>query len=472
MYINIYIILSGFIATVPLLVNKKVVSNVSLLTFSVLQLIFFFICWSYLNQLSTYTNEPQYFRIDAPALICLGVLSIITIASAIKSVVFISEENNYGLNVSRYATFFIGFVAAQSIAFLCNNVGLMWVFIELTTLFVGLLIYQNSDVKSLEAAWKYVFVSTICLALAFIGIVLFNIALEKNDGDALFFDKILANIKNANTMWVKIAFLFILCGYSVKMGLAPVHTVKIDANASALGPVNSLISGSLVNLGVLAIYRFYILLEPMGLSAWGSKILIIVGVLTIATSAAYMLTVRTYKRMLAYSSIEHVALMVIMMALGAYKIMFLHMIFHGLTKTILFNTSNSIFRVYKTFRIDKIKGMVHISPIMTMTFLLAILSVLGMPPFGLFITEFSLFKALWAGDMKIIAAFIFVLLTIIVYAMVLRILPMTFAKPDDKPEGKVNPLESIPELTLIILMVWLAFFPPEQLNQLLSALTR
>ena len=193
-------------------------------------------------------------------------------------------------------------------AYLANGMTVLWIFVEATTLAVALLIYHDRTEIALEATWKYVFICSAGIALAYLGILFLGFIYGREDAASLSFSSLAVIINQANPMYLKIAFLFVLIGFSTKMGLFPMHTVTIDAHSVAPPPVSALISTTLMNVGFLAIFRVYTLFSSSSILPFMNSVLILSGVFSLLIAAGYMLKAKHLKRMLAYSSLENMGL--------------------------------------------------------------------------------------------------------------------------------------------------------------------
>ena len=462
----IYQIIGGALVVIPFIIRNKYINFALMGVMALMQMWLF---WFEYNSIGV--THLVYFNPDSASILVLGLLSIVAVLGVPKSIIRLNLLQRNNRKISEYTAGYNGLIVASSLAFLANHIGTYWVFTEATTLFIGFLIFKSRDIKALEASWKYVFVSTVGLALAFIGIVFLNIATGKNGNEFLFIDVLKPFLAHGNVVWLKLSFIFFVVGYSTKMGLAPLHTIIIDAHGSAPSPVSSLLSGTLLNLGVLAIYRILLLMQLAGLGEWASRILIISGVLSLIIPAIYMLNIKYYKRMLAYSSIEHMGLIAIMMGIGAYKLMFLHMIFHGLIKSSLFFSTESLFLMYRSKKIENIKGLMVNSPVVAMVFLLGFLAISGLPPFGIFFTELNLFTVLFASNHWMLAIAIMLLITLIIAGTIVKLIPMLFSKYTETNYFRKDIVKNwhfIPEIILLALAIYIAIFPPPVLLDLLS----
>jgi hydrogenase-4 component F len=235
------------------------------------------------------------------------------------------------------------------------------------------------------------------IALAFVGTVLMYYAGAAQSGEiAVNWTSLFAAASSLNPQVTRLAFVFILVGYGTKAGLAPMHTWLPDAHSEAPAPISALMSGVLLNVGLYALMRFRSVVDLTLGASFSSRLLMGFGLLSLAVASAFLLTQRNYKRMLAYSSVEHVGVICLGLGFGGYWGVFgalLHVIYHALSKSLLFMLSGIILLKYRTAEIRRVRGLLRVSPLTGGAFLVGTLALLGLPPFGLFISEFIIFRA-------------------------------------------------------------------------------
>ena len=266
---------------------------------------------------------------------------------------------------------FWAFFGAMMWSLTAKNVAMMWVVIELTTLVSAPLIIQHKTAESLEAMWKYLLICSVGIGLALFGTMLFL------SGHPRF------------------GFVFILCGYGTKMGLAPFHTWLPDAHSESPAPVSALLSGALLNCSFFAITRFFNML-PAADVKFATNAMITLGILSLVVAAVFTVRQTDFKRMLAYSSVEHMGMiMLIFAAAGGLKsspailtwALIIHIVFHSLNKTALFLTSGVIMKRYGTRTIAMVQGMFETRPGLAFTWMFFLMMICGMPPSGLMASE-------------------------------------------------------------------------------------
>ena len=289
----------------------------------------------------------NYFSIDNLNIIFLVVMAIVSVAVIVYQ----------GKKSFKYYAIFSAFILSMIGAILSNNLGLTWVFVEATTLTSAYLIIQDKNKNSLEAAWKYTFLCSIGISLAFVGIIL--LLLSIGNINSLNYQDLYNNAHLINPFWLKLAFIFIVIGFGTKVGLAPVHSWLPDAHAEAPSAVSAMLSATLLNSAFLVILRIFKLMQLVGVGESAKVILFLMGILSIFIAAVFIFKVSNYKRMLAYSSIENMGIISLGIALGGVATFgaIFHLIVHSLIKGSLFLTSGNILKIYKTKEIQRIKNV-------------------------------------------------------------------------------------------------------------------
>ena len=281
-------------------------------------------------------------------------------------------------------------------------------------------------------------------------------------------------INQANPMYLKIAFVFVLIGFSTKMGLFPMHTVTIDAHSVAPPPISALISTTLMNVGFLAIFRVYTLFSSSPILPFMNNVLIISGMLSLLIAAGYMLKAKHLKRMLAYSSLENMGLVAIAIGVGGigYYAALLLLILHTLAKSSLFYQMGQLSRVLHTFKLDECGRYMKLYPAGALVLLTGMVCILAIPPSGLFISEFMIMKGLvYNGQWFVLIAAI-ILLCFVIYAMSTRIMHIVFSDPRGDiaiaPPDKVYPAETITQFVFLGLVIVMCFYQPPFLVDLIN----
>lgn len=365
-------------------------------------------------------------------------------------------------------------LAMMTLIILSHHLGLMWVAMEATTLISAPGLYFNHNARSLEATWKYLLICSVGIALALLGsLFLAYSALHAGLESTLMFDDLVRDAPQLSRSWLHTAFVFLLVGYGTKMGLAPMHTWKPDAYGEAPGMIGALLAGGLTNCSFLAILRFVQIAEAAHDSSFARKNLIVIGLFSMSVAAIFMAQQRDFKRMLAYSSVEHMGILVLGIGIGgaATYAALLHTINNGLTKGILFLSAGNIHRAYGTKLTADVQGVLHRLPFSGSLFLLGFLAITGSPPFGPFISEFSLLSATFRQGHWAIGSWFAFLLLVIFIGFGATVVSMVFGEPSISAEDSPYQ-ESVatvwPIVAFALLVLLLGIYMPLPLKSMLD----
>ena len=421
-------------------------------------------------------NSIPYFAVDSTNLIFLIVLSIVFLMVSIYNTSYVKTLDFPAKKISHYSFMILVFVLSMTGTLLCTDLGIAWVLIEATTLSSAYLIYFNKTKHSIEAAWKYVFICSIGIALAFVGIILLNIS--TGSVNTLSFNELYENASHFNIVWLKGAFIFMLFGFGAKMGLAPVHFWLPDAHSEAPSPISALLSAALLNSAFLVIVRVFKIMELAGCSDYARLMLLVMGFLSLFVTAVFVYHIKNYKRMLAYSSIENMGILAIGTALGGGAIyaVILHLIGHSLAKASFFLTSGNILELFGTKRIKSINGLANADGKTGWLWIISFLAICAFPTSVLFISEFLIIKEMILKNHYIACALFVILLTIILFGIGRVVIKMSFGKvSEDKVKSvsenknKVGFLMYAPQFIMLIIVFVLGFYIPPFLNNIISS---
>ncbi len=416
-------------------------------------------------------TELGFFTYTEIGVLLLSVLSILAIPVVYHGFIYTAGDDTRKFNI--YHASLVALMTFMTGAYLANGMTVLWAFVEATTLAVALLIYHDRTAAALEATWKYVFICSAGIALAYLGILFLGFIYGREDAASLSFSSLSTIINQANPMYLRIAFLFVLTGFSTKMGLFPMHTVTIDAHSVAPPPISALISTTLMNVGFLAIFRVYTLFSSSSIFPFMNHVLILAGMLSILVASGYMLKAKHLKRMLAYSSLENMGLVAIAIGVGGigYYAGILLLLLHSLAKSSLFFQMGQLSRVLHTFKLDSCGRYMKLYPAGAVVLLLGMICILALPPSGLFITEFLIFKGMVANGQWVVMIAAVVLLSFVVYAMSTRFMHILFSNPRGEAgliePGKVNGIETISQFVLLGVVVLICFYQPPFLSDLI-----
>ena len=322
------------------------------------------------------------------------------------------------------------FLGAMSLTMVTTHLALLWVGIEGTTLATAPLIYYHHQRTALEAAWKYLLICSVGIALALLGLFVLAAAAQGVSSD-LSVPALSAQARLLDPRWLRIGFILILVGFGTKMGLAPLHNWLPDAHSEAPSPVSALLSGALLNCAFLGILRVYQICVAAGLAAFAGKLLVILGIASLAVAAIFITGQKDYKRLLAYSSIEHMGILALSVGCGAGWVTLLHILNHSLAKTMLFLVSGQILLTYRTKYVSEVRGLLRTLPPAGFLLLVGGLAILGSPPFSLFLSEFLILRAGWAEG-HITAMCCYLIFLGVIFVSMSRII-LRMAQGDKRP---------------------------------------
>jgi hydrogenase-4 component F len=423
---------------------------------------------------SAWTTLPAwlttYFQFDTMGLYFFCIMTVVFCSVAVYSLFYFKIHALSAKQEALYVLEILLFVVSMSGIILSTHLALLWVFIEASTLTSAMLIYFEKKKSSLEAAWKYVFICSIGIALAFVGIIVLSIG--SRHIDSFFFQDLYGRASEINPFWLKVSFAFIFVGLGTKIGVAPIHAWLPDAHSEAPSPVSAMLSGALLNSAFLGLLRVQEIFIRARLDSFSNFLFLITGLLSLMVSAVFMLRLKNYKRMLAYSSIENMGVLFIGIALGRYGIFaaLLHMLAHSLSKASLFLTSGNILYLYKTKKIDEVYGLLKTDPRTGWLWIVSMLAIVGFPPFPVFISKFLIIKAFWLNGMSWLAIPFFLFVVVVLYGMGSTVFKMAFgdSQPMTVIQKKLPVSAFVPQLVLLIILCLIALHMPRQVFDVLQ----
>jgi hydrogenase-4 component F len=413
-----------------------------------------------------------WFAVDAAGLLVLALVSALFLACAVYAQGYLARRHD------RPNRAFVGgllvLLAATSAVALAQHLGLLWVAIEVTTLSTAPLIYFNRNERSLEAAWKYLVVCSVGIAFALLGTFLLALASAGPGGPrSLLLADLLAAGPALARPWVRFSFVFLLAGYGTKMGLAPFHAWKPDAYGEAPGLLGALLSGGVTAVAFLALVRALQVCAAAGEGEFARQAFVALGLLSIGLAAVFLMRQRDLKRMLAYSSVEHMGILALGLGVGGGAVTgaFMHLVNNGLTKGALFLTAGNIHRAFGTKQVAELRGAARVLPLSGPVFLASFLAVTGSPPFAPFFSEFTILDgAVRAGAHGAAAAYLLGLAVIFV-GMGSTVLSVVQGAPPEgleRPAFRDTPLTAAPPLLLLALVLALGLWWPGPLRALVE----
>lgn len=359
------------------------------------------------------------------------------------------------------------FLAMASIITLAQHLALLWVAVEGATLSTAILIYFNHNPRSLEAAWKYLMIGSVGIALALLGSLFVAYAALRGAGGEgdLIFRSLLQHAGGLSRPWLRAGFVLLLVGYGTKMGLAPMHTWKPDAYGEAPGIIGALLAGGMTNCAFLALLRSYRILQAAGEGAFARQLFVVIGLLSMAVAAIFMAGQRDFKRMLAYSSVEHMGILVLGIGVGGLAVLgaLLHVINNALTKVVLFLSAGNIHRAYESKRVDDVTGALQRLPVSAALFLTGFLAITGSPPFGPFISEFTILNGAMLHG-RYVAAGLFLAFLLIIFigmgATVLHVVQGPTSPAGERSTYRDGFWKTAPMFTALALVVIMGVWIP------------
>lgn len=413
-------------------------------------------------------TEIPYFALDSTNLVFLIVLSFVFLMVSLYNNKYVNTLDYPDRRIRNYSIMILIFVLSMTGTVLSTDLGIAWVLIEATTLSSAYLIYFNKTKHAIEAAWKYVFICSIGIAMAFVGIILLNIS--TGTINTLNFVQLYKYAPTFETHWLKASFIFMLFGFGAKMGLAPVHFWLPDAHSEAPSPISALLSATLLNSAFLVILRVFKIMIIANCLDYARLILLIMGFISLFITAVFVYHIKNYKRMLAYSSIENMGILAIGTALGgaAYYAVILHLIGHSLAKASFFLTSGNILELFETKRIKSINGLMNADGKTGWLWILSFLAICAFPTSVLFISEFIIIKSMLLQKQYFLCAILVILLTIILYGIGKVVMKMTYGNiSQDKAvmlttnKNKLTLFMYLPQfIMLIFVFIFGIYIPP------------
>jgi len=427
-----------------------------------LVMLFLILQWAFTYYEFTHKGitEFNYFKPDAIAILLLFTISIISVPALLHSYDYIYKEKDNRKARTIYYIAMIFLIMALSAAYVSSHIAVTWIFVEITTLSASALIFHRRNAGSIEATWKYIFVCSISIMFVFIGILFLSIALGTSNDDSLHYDSLLTLAPSLNPFWLRLAFIFIF-------------VAGIDAKDKAPTPAAALFSSVLMNVGFIGFFRFYEIIAHTSLHSWANHVVMIAAFLSIFVATVYVLKVKNMKRMLAYSSIEHMGLIMLGIAVGGigYYAAILHLILHSFAKSALFFQIGHIYKVYHTKNIYYLGNYFKYNLSGALFLLLAFICVTAMPPSGLFVSEFYIFKAMFAANYVYVLIPVLILLTFIIWTFAKNFFKIVFISPVDFDETqiqKINHFETVSQYALLALVIYLGLNPPVFFDNLIN----
>jgi hydrogenase-4 component F len=409
-----------------------------------------------------------YLRVDDLSIVFIVLSAFVGFTTSVFSASYIAHEVETGrLTPTRlrfYHAMYQVLMLAMNLALAANNIGLMWVAIELATLTTVMMVAVYRTHEAIEAAWKYFILGSVGIALALFGTILVYVAARPVVGEGLpgmVWTVLVAHAHAFDPALLNLAFVFLMLGYGTKVGLAPLHAWLPDAHAEGPTPISAVLSGLLLNVALYALLRFKILLAANPAAVAPGPLMIVMGLVSLIFAAFMLYRRRDIKRLFAYSSIEHMGIIAFAFGMGGPLANFaglLHMTMHSLTKSAIFFNVGHIAQVKGTQSIADIRGLTVTHPLLGWSLAASVVAIAGLPPSGIFTSEFLVVSSTFARQPLLAIPLVFGLL-IAFGALLLRLQGLAFGEPSPGAEpAKASYLPMFSHLALVVVAG--VFFPP------------
>jgi len=396
---------------------------------------------SFVTAASLFVVEPQsgpYLLVDDLNKVFIVLTTFVAFTTSVFSASYIGHEIEIGRLKLTYVRFYHSMyqvlMFGMNLALVANNIGLMWVAIELATLTTVLMVGIYRTHEALEAAWKYFILGSVGIALALFGTILIYMAARPVIGEgleAMVWTVLVAHAAKFDPALLNVAFVFLLLGYGTKVGLAPLHAWLPDAHAEGPTPISAVLSGLLLNVALYALLRFKMLLALNPVAIAPGPLMVTMGLISCVFAAFMLYRRRDIKRMFAYSSIEHMGIIVFAFGMGGPLANFaglLHMTMHSLTKSAIFFAVGHIAQVKGTQKIADMGGLTVTNPVLGWGLVLGVVAIAGLPPLGIFMSEFLVVSSTFARQPWLVMILVFGIL-VALGGLFLRLNSIVFGEP-------------------------------------------
>ncbi len=463
-----YLITSILLAVLPLFVRSERATNIIAALFFLVQV----------------ASIAAIFHFDLMDKVLLGVFRVDTMGTLfyilmtcvlgfalIHSSSYLKADGISTRSYKAYYTILMLLAVAITCVYFSDNVALTWVFLEATTVCSAGIIYHREFRQSLEATWKYLFVCSTGIAIAYMGILLLSTVATEGTLD---YASLKEAIVNGNPLYLKVAFLLIVVGYSCKMEIFPLYTVGIDANYAAPAPASAFISTALVNAGFVSIMRIYHLFSVTGeVFEWARHLLILIGILSLAVGAMFLRRTNNYKRFLSYSTVENMGIVCIGMGIGGVALWaaVFHVVCHTFVKSSMFFHVGVMRHIYDSYSINRIGNYININKVGAIGIIVGTVVLLAFPPSPLFLSEVLIFSEIVTVGSWWLLALMLVLMCVVIYAIWSRALRLSYHSNQDTLHlSAVNRRLSYSASALLIGAIALGVWQPEILKSAIETI--
>ncbi len=403
----------------------------------------------------------NYLLVDDLNIVFIVLNTFVAFTTSVFSASYIGHELETGRLPLSYLRFYHAMyqvlLFAMNLAFVANNLGLMWVGVEVATLSTVVMVGIYRTPEALEAAWKYFILGSVGIALALFGTILVYMAAQPVVGEgnnAMLWTVLIAHVAAFDPALLNLAFVFLLLGYGTKMGLAPLHAWLPDAHAEGPTPISAVLSGLLLNVALYALLRYKLLMAANPGALAPGPLMMIMGLVSLVFAAFMLYRRRDIKRLFAYSSIEHMGIITFAFGMGGPLANFaglLHMVMHSLTKSAIFFSVGHIAQIKGTQKIAEIRGLTQTHPLLGWGLVVGVLAIAGMPPLGIFMSEFLVVSSTIAHA-PWLAVPLVVGLLVAFGALLLRLTGLAFGEPSGSTAAvKASYLPLYAHLALVLI---------------------
>ena len=450
-----YLIISVILAALPLVVRTERMTNI-------IATLFFLVQVAGIALVMVYDRVDcvmlTIFRADNMALLFHVLMTVVLGFSLIHSSSYLKAENVSTRSYKTYYTLLMLLAVAITCVYYSDNIAMTWVFLEATTICSAGIIYHREFKQSLEATWKYVFVCSTGIAMAYLGIMLLATVAQHG---ALDYASLKEAIVEGDSLYLKVAFLLMVVGYSCKMEIFPLYTVGVDANYAAPAPASAFISTALVNAGFVSIMRIYTLYAHSDVFEWARHVLILIGVLSLAVGAMFLRRANNYKRFLSYSTVENMGIVAIGLGIGGVALWaaVFHVVCHTFVKSSMFYHVGIMRHVYDSYSINRIGNYININRVGAIGFIVGTLVLLAFPPSPLFISEVKIFSEIVSVEKWWLLVVMLVLMCVVLYSIWSRSLRLSYHSNQDElhlsaVNRRLSYIASLPLVFAIVLGLW------------------
>ncbi|QIZ76236.1 hydrogenase 4 subunit F [Ferrimonas lipolytica] len=405
----------------------------------------------------------NWFYLDGLTALFIGVLGLVALTTGLYSIGYINHEFNHGEITMRqhqlYYALFNMFVATMLLSLVSNNVIMMWVAIEATTVCSVFLVGLYGQRSSLEAAWKYLVICNVGLAFGLFGAIISyanGAATLPDPANAIFWTELRQYANLLDPALVHLAFIFVMIGFGTKVGLFPMHAWLPDAHSEAPSPVSALLSAGLLNCAFMVILRYYVITTESIGSTFPQMMMLGFGFMSVLVSSFFIIIQHDIKRKLAYHSVEHMGLIAMAIGLGPIGALagLMHVINHSLAKTLMFCGAGNILLKYGSRDTGVVRGLLKAAPMTAVMVACGALALGGVPPFSIFITEFMMVTAAVDVDKTWFAVVLLLVLSMVLAALAHMVAGLVMGeKPTAVAKGDVSLMSIAPMCLLLVLLV-------------------